>query len=226
MAETEPNAPETLSLGDLPPLRAEDGELDPLFLASIRQAIEAADARTVAALAASLHEADVGDIIEALSADERVPFIQLLGEHFDFAALTEVDETVRVQLIEELSPEAVAEGVRDLDSDDAVYILEDLDDEDQEEILAKLPAIDRMALRRSLDFPEETAGRRMQTDFIAVPPFWTAGQTIDYLREQKDLPDEFYEVFVIDPRFPLSRGRGAQPPSAGTAPYTHVRHHE
>jgi len=125
----------------------------------------------------------------------------LLGEHFDFAALTEVDETVRVQLIEELSPEAVAEGVRDLDSDDAVYILEDLDDADQEEILAKLPAVDRMALRRSLDFPEETAGRRMQTDFIAVPPFWTAGQTIDCLREHKDLPDEFYEVFVIDPGF-------------------------
>lgn len=201
MAEAEPNAPETISLSGLPPLRAEDGELDPLFLDAIHLAIEAADARTVTALAADLHEADVGDIIEALSADERVPFIQLLGEHFDFAALTEVDETVRVQLIEELSPEAVAEGVRDLDSDDAVYILEDLDDADQEEILAKLPAVDRMALRRSLDFPEETAGRRMQTDFIAVPPFWTAGQTIDYLREHKDLPDEFYEVFVIDPGF-------------------------
>lgn len=201
MAPTEPNAPETLDAGVLPALRTEEGDLDPLFLDAIRRAIEAADARTVAALAADLHEADVGDVIEALPPDERAPFVQLLGEHFDFAALTEVDETVRVQLIEELSPDAVAEGVRDLDSDDAVYILEDLDDEDQEEILAKLPALDRMALRRSLDFPEETAGRRMQTDFIAVPPFWTAGQTIDYLREQKDLPDEFYEVFVIDPGF-------------------------
>ncbi len=201
MAETEPNAPETLIPGNLPQLRTEDGELEPLFLDALRAAIEAADSKTVAALAADLHEADVGDIIEALSTEERAPFIQLLGEHFDFAALTEVDETVRVQLLEELPPEAVAEGVRDLDSDDAVYILEDLDDEDQEEILAKLPAIDRMALRRSLDFPEETAGRRMQTDFIAVPPFWTAGKTIDYLRDQKDLPDEFYEVFVVDPAY-------------------------
>ncbi|WP_036838334.1 magnesium transporter [Pleomorphomonas oryzae] len=200
MAENEPNAPKTLSRG-LPPLRTDDGDLDPLFLEAIHSAIETADAATVEALAADLHEADVGDIIEALSADERAPFIQLLGEHFDFTALTEVDETVRVQLIEEMPPEAVAEGVRDLDSDDAVYILEGLDDEDQEEILAKLPAVDRMALRRSLDFPEETAGRRMQTDFIAVPPFWTAGQTIDYLRDHKDLPDEFYEVFVIDPGF-------------------------
>ncbi len=199
MAETEPDAPEALD--KLPPLRTDDGELEPLFLDAVRQAIEAADVQSIAALAADLHEADVGDIIEALSADERVAFIQLLGEHFDFAALTEVDETIRLQLLEELSPEAVAEGVRDLDSDDAVYILEDLDNEEQEQILAKLPAVDRMALRRSLDFPEETAGRRMQTDFIAVPPFWTAGQTIDYLREQKDLPEEFYEVFVIDPGF-------------------------
>jgi magnesium transporter len=201
MAEAEPNAPATPIRDGLPPLRTEDGDFSPAFLDALRTAIEAADARTIEALAADLHEADVGDIIEALSPDERAPFIQLLGEHFDFTALTEVDETVRVQLIEELPPEAVAEGVRDLDSDDAVYILEDLDDEDQEEILAKLPAVDRMALRRSLDFPEETAGRRMQTDFIAVPPFWTAGQTIDYLRERKDLPDEFYEVFVIDAGF-------------------------
>ena len=201
MAEAEPNAPATPIPDGLPPLRTEDGDFSPAFLEALRSAIEAADARTIEALAADLHEADVGDIIEALSPDERAPFIQLLGEHFDFTALTEVDETVRVQLIEELPPEAVAEGVRDLDSDDAVYILEDLDDEDQEEILAKLPAVDRMALRRSLDFPEETAGRRMQTDFIAVPPFWTAGQTIDYLRERKDLPDEFYEVFVIDAGF-------------------------
>lgn len=201
MADEQPNAPEKLPPDALPLLRAEDGDLDSAFLERLREAIEAADAPTIEALAADLHEADVGDIIEALSADERAPFIQLLGEHFDFTALTEVDETVRVQLIEELPPEAVAEGVRDLDSDDAVYILEDLDDEDQEEILAKLPAVDRMALRRSLDFPEETAGRRMQTDFIAVPPYWTVGQTIDYLRDQKDLPEEFYEIFVVDPGF-------------------------
>jgi magnesium transporter len=122
MAEAEPNAPATPIPDGLPPLRTEDGDFSPAFLDALRTAIEAADARTIEALAADLHEADVGDIIGALSPDERAPFIQLLGEHFDFTALTEVDETVRVQLIEELPPEAVAEGVRDLDSDDAVYI--------------------------------------------------------------------------------------------------------
>lgn len=201
MADLSPDAPEQPDTTVLPALRTEDGDLDHEFLLRLRTAIETADRDTIEAMAGDLHEADVGDLIEALAPDERAPFIQLLGDSFDFTALTEVDETVRVQLIEELPPEAVAEGVRDLDSDDAVYILEDLDDEDQAEILAKLPAIDRMTLRRSLDFPEETAGRRMQTDFIAVPPFWTVGQTIDYLRDHKDLPDEFYEVFIIDPGF-------------------------
>jgi magnesium transporter len=89
--------------------------------------------------------------------------------------------------------------MRELDSDDAVYILEDLDEADKAEILGKLPAIDRAALQRSLDYPEDSAGRRMQTDFIAVPPFWTVGQTIDFMRETEDLPDTFYEIFVVDP---------------------------
>lgn len=201
MADLLPDAPEQPDLAALPPLRTEDGDLEHDFLVRLRAAIETADRDTIEAMAGDLHEADVGDLIEALAPDERAPFIQLLGDNFDFTALTEVDETVRVQLIEELPPEAVAEGVRDLDSDDAVYILEDLDDEDQAEILSKLPPLDRITLRRSLDFPEETAGRRMQTDFIAVPPFWTVGQTIDYLRDHKDLPEDFYEVFIIDPGF-------------------------
>ena len=93
--------------------------------------------------------------------------------------------------------------MQELDSDDAVYILEDLDQEDQDEILAQLPFTERIRLRRALDYPEETAGRRMQTEFVAVPPFWTVGQTIDYMREDQNLPDRFSQIFVIDPTFKL-----------------------
>lgn len=201
MAEAEPIAVLEQDVPAPPALRNEEGQLEPAFVEALSRAVEAADARRVRELAADLHEADVGDLIEALAPDERSPFVQLLGDAFDFTALTEVDESVRLRLLEELPADQVARGVGDLDSDDAVYILEDLNDEDQEEILAKLPFHDQVALRRSLDYPEETAGRRMQTDFIAVPLFWTVGQTIDYLREHKTLPDEFYEIFVIDPAF-------------------------
>ena len=90
---------------------------------------------------------------------------------------------MREEILEELPAEAVAEGVRELDSDDAVSILEDLPKDEQTEILEQLPAPERVALARSLRYPENSAGRRMQTEFIAVPPAWTVGQTIDYLRE-------------------------------------------
>ena len=95
----------------------------------------------------------------------------------------------------------IARGVSALHNDDAVYILEDIDAAAREEILARMPAFERLSLKRSLDFPEESAGRRMQTDFIAIPPFWTVGQTIDYLREEQDLPDEFYQIYVVDPSY-------------------------
>jgi magnesium transporter len=127
----------------------------------------------------------------------------LLGTDFDFSALTEVDEAIRLDIVESLPNAQIAQAVQELDSDDAVYILEDLDQEDQDEILAQLPFTERIRLRRSLDYPEESAGRRMQTEFVAVPPFWTVGQTIDYMREDNDLPDSFSQIFVIDPTFRL-----------------------
>jgi magnesium transporter len=188
---------------DLPPLRDENDNVSSVFLDALGAAIEGGDAERARALTEDLHESDVGAILEALDPDQRPALIQLLGVSFDFTALTELDEAVRVEILEELPSETVAEGMRELDSDDAVYILEDLDKADQDEILAQIPSVERLALKRALDYPEDSAGRRMQTEFIAVPPFWTVGQTIDYMREAQDLPEEFHEVFVIDPGYHL-----------------------
>jgi magnesium transporter len=124
--------------------------------------------------------------------------VELLGIDFDFTALTEVDDTVREEILDELAPETVAEGVRDLDSNDAVAILGDLPKEDQAEILEQLPVRERAALARGLDYPEDSAGRRMQTEFIAVSQQWNVGQAIDYLRETRELPERFYEFYVVD----------------------------
>jgi magnesium transporter len=135
-----------------------------------------------------LHESELGDLLEAISAPQRQALVSLLGDDFDFSALTEVDEAIRLEIVGALPNARIAEALGDLDSDDAVYILEDLDEADQREILAALPFTERVRLRRSLDYPEDTAGRRMQTEFVAVPPFWTVGQTIDYMREEEDLP--------------------------------------
>jgi magnesium transporter len=180
-------------------LRGEDETIREEYVERVAQAISARDSAMLRELVGDLHQADVGALIEALDPELRPRLVELMGHDFDFSALTEVDDTVREEILEELPAETVAEGVRELDSDDAVTILEDLPKEDQTEILEQLPALERVALARSLDYPENSAGRRMQTELIAVAPSWTVGQTIDYMRETPDLPERFWELYVIDP---------------------------
>ena len=180
-------------------VRDQRGMISQDLFQRIDEAIEARDSDLLLGLTQDLHEADLGDIIEALSPKDRADFLDLLADDFDFTALTELDDSLRLKIVEAIPNDRVAEGISELDSDDAVVILEDLEEEDREEILAALPAMDRIQLKRSLDFPEDSAGRLMQTEFIAVAPFWTVGQTIDYMRETADLPDEFNQIFVIDP---------------------------
>jgi magnesium transporter len=186
------------SVLDRLPMRDEDGDIRPEFVEKVSTAVQAADAAFLREIVAELHEADLGDLIEALDPEERPRLVELTGADFDFSALNEVDDTVREEILEELEPETVAEGVRELESDDAVELLEGLDEEDQEEILEKLPQSERDALERSLDYPENSAGRRMQTEFIAVPSDWTVGQAIDYMRDTPDLPERFYEIYAVD----------------------------
>ncbi|WP_442881042.1 magnesium transporter [Bosea sp. (in: a-proteobacteria)] len=181
------------------PIRDEEGVMDEGFVEQVSQAVLLSDLTTLRRLVADLHEADLGGLLEALDSEERPKLISLLGGDFDFTALTEVDDAVREEILDELSPETVAEGVRDLDTDDAVYILEDLDEADKNRILDQLTPAERTVLQQGLDYPEGSAGRRMQAKLIAVPPFWSVGQTIDFLRETQDLPERFFEIFVADP---------------------------
>ncbi len=181
------------------PFRDDEGEVNHAFVELVTEAVGRADAEQVRLLGADLHEADVGALIEHLEPEDRSKFIALMGVDFDFTALTEVDDAVREEILDELPNETIAEGVRDLDSDDAVYIIEGLAQEDREEVLEKLPALERISIEKSLDYPEDSAGRRMQTEFIALPPFWTVGQTIDFMRDTQDLPERFYDLHVVDP---------------------------
>ncbi|CDX37202.1 Magnesium transporter [Mesorhizobium sp. ORS 3359] len=181
----------------------EDGAVRASFLAQIGAAIADRDTITLKREVDDLHQSELGDVLEALHPERRRALVELLGSDFDFSALTEVDEAIRMDIVDNLPNAQIAQAVQELDSDDAVYILEDLEKEDQDEILSQLPFTERIRLRRALDYPEETAGRRMQTELVAVPPFWTIGQTIDYMREDKNLPERFSQIFVIDPSFKL-----------------------
>jgi len=182
-------------------VRDADGLIASDFLSRISGAISEGDRKALDVLTADLHAADLADVIELLNADQREAFVRLQKSDFNVLALAEVEDAVRDHILEIMPWGRVAEGVRELDTDDAVSILEDLDAGEQGEILDHIPVAERAALQRSLDYPEDSAGRRMQTNFIAVPPYWSVGQTIDYMRESDGLPEDFYEIFVIDPAF-------------------------
>lgn len=184
-------------------MRDDDNLFLRAFIASIKSALAADDGDDLRALTDQLYVSELAEVLSILDEDERPKLIETIGESFDFAALTELDEQMRVAILRTLPLPLVAAGFAQLETDDAVYILEDLDDDAQAEILRTVPTLDRLALQRALDYPEESAGRRMQSNFIAVPPFWTVGRAIDYMREASDLPDEFHDVFVIDPGYRL-----------------------
>ena len=195
MTDTEKAPGETLDR----PFRDEDGAIDTALVEQVSQALLLSDLTTLRAVVADMHEADLGALLEALDQEERPRLISLLGADFDFAALTEVDDSIREEILEELSAQTVAEGVRELDTDDAVYILEDLDEADKNEVLDRLTPAERIVLQQGLDYPEDSAGRRMQSEILAVPAFWTVGQTIDHLRQTDNLPERFFEILVADP---------------------------
>ncbi len=186
-----------------PSIRDEDGDLRPEILSAVEGAINAGLSEHLRELLADVHEADLGEIISRLEADQRPRLISLMGDAFDFTALTELDDAIRIEILDELPVETLVEGVRELESDDAVEILEDLEEKDRDAIINMLPMLERVALERAFDYEEGTAGRLMKSDFIAVPPFWTIGHVMDHLRESLDLPDDFTEIFVVDPAYKL-----------------------
>jgi magnesium transporter len=171
------------------------------FVSKVAAALAAGYTELARDLVRDLRPRDLADVIALLAPAERVALIQAMGPAFDYEVFSELDGPVRDQLSEELPNEFLARAVTELDTDDAAYLLENLEEADRQEILRQLPTSERAALERNLEYPEETAGRIMQADFVAVAPFWTVGQVIDFMRETEDLPESFSEIFVVDPSF-------------------------
>ncbi len=171
------------------------------LIRSISEALGSDEPAVAAALVSDLKAPDLADVIELLGPEERIQLIQAIGPAFDYEVLSELDESVRDQVSEALPNEVLAKAVTQLDTDDAAYVIENLEESDQQEILAQLPSGERQAIERNLEYPEDTAGRLMQADFVAVPPFWTVGTVVDHMRDSDDLPDDFSEIFVVDPTY-------------------------
>lgn len=179
----------------------DDYGLDPRVVQAIRAAVEAGDAAGIGALMEPLHAADIADLLEQIDPTERRDLVRLWSGGIDGDILSELDESIREEVIEALPPEVLTEAVRELDSDDVVDLIEDLEEPVQERILDALETNDRVAVERSLAYPEYSAGRLMQREVVTAPEHWTVGEAIDFLRAARELPDQFYHVILVDPRW-------------------------
>ncbi len=177
----------------------EEDRLRPEFVDKVLDAVDEGDDETARRLVQPLHPADIADLIELAARDEREGLVKALAGIISPDVLAEMNDYVREGLLDEMEPQQVADIAGQLETDDAVALIEDLDRDDQQAVLRAMEPDDRAAVEEALGYPEESAGRLMQRDLCAVPEHWNVGQVIDYLRSTKDLPDDFWEVFVVSP---------------------------
>ena len=195
--DPDPAAPDAQPPGHSAGQAQSDARPDP---AAIERAIEEGDAARLDALLEPLHAADIADLIEQLSPGRRREFLHLYSGEIDGEILSEIDESIRDEVIEMMPRDALADAVREMDSDDVVDLIEDMEAPEQQAILAALDEPDRAAVEQSLTYPEHSAGRLMQSEVVTAPEHWTVGETIDFLRHEDWLPDQFYHVVLVDPR--------------------------
>lgn len=176
----------------------EENRLKPQFVSAVAEALETGDADRAYELVEPLHPADIADLLELLQGEQRGQLAAAITDLMTGDVIAELNDYVREDMIEALPAHAVAEIAEQLDTDDAVQLIEDLEPEDQAAILAEMEPEDRAAIESALSYPEETAGRLMQRELVAVPEHMTVGDLIDYLRSNEDLTTEFWEVFVVD----------------------------
>lgn len=182
----------------------EHGENEALYgvsqetIRALEDALEEGDNLRVARLIEPLHAADVAVVIEYLSSALRHSLIEYLRPHFDPDILSHLNETVCEEVVEQLGTRELAEAITGLKSDEAVALIEDLDEQQQKEILDSIPMGERLILEEVLNYPDYSAARLMQREVVCVPSSWTVKETTHYMARDKNLPEKFYDLFVVD----------------------------
>ena len=168
----------------------------------ITEALRAQDADTLHSHLKDLSIADTADLISKIHGDDRSELLSMCSETLDPHVFTEMDDELCRHIVSALPSDQVVSIISSLESDDALDLVVNLDEDLQQDIIRKLSTKIRTSLKEGLSFPEDSAGRLMQREAVAVPQFWSVGKTIDYLREAaNDLPEEFFDIFVINPTY-------------------------
>ncbi len=160
--------------------------------------LEADDQAGLIAALSSVYPADIADFIEQCTANERQSLMGLVGEELPAECFSYLHREVRGNVLSWVSDGYIARLIAELESDDAIDILEDLDEEQQNAVLAILPNHERLLHEKSLSYPDDSAGRLMRREAALIPLYWTVGQAIDHLRSPDNpIPSDFYCLIIV-----------------------------
>ena len=171
------------------------------FINTFSDKIENSDIDFINQTLKDLHEADVANLIENLNPNTRIKLIELESFNINPEIFIELNESIQSEVLQLLSIDSITKIIKRLESDNVIKILENLEKDTKDKVLDKLPPKDKFLFEEGLSYPDDSAARIMQREFTAVPSNWTVGQTIDYIREDKDLPELFLEIFIVDNEF-------------------------
>lgn len=173
--------------------------VSPELVGEIIYALENLDKEQIDFLLAPLHSADVADVLEQIDDNRRKALIAIIGGEMEPEVLSELDDSTLENVIAEMDDEDVTRAITQMESDDAIHVLQDMDEDEQRKIIDSLSVEDRIVVEEGLSYPEDSAGRLLQRNLVSVPGRWTVGTVIDYFRTEEGLPDDFHEIFVVDP---------------------------
>lgn len=173
----------------------------PELVSQIEKLLGEGKEQDIQTIVKALYPADVGDLITRFSPDSREDLVRVIEAYLDPEVIAHLEDQIKDEVLHVLGPQGVAAFLQTLESDDALHLIEDLDEEQQQEVLESIPAQDRAILEEVLTYPEDSAGRLMQREIVSVPPFWTVEEVLSYIRSSKTLPDSFYNVYIVDPRY-------------------------
>jgi magnesium transporter len=168
------------------------------LLAAVLDALEAGDNARLEGIIRELPAEDLADLLHLCTAENRDAILAVARAYLDPEVLPLLDDAVREDVMDQLNTRELAEAITHLETDDAVEVIESLDRDAQRQVLSALPVEERDALRTVLSYPDESAGRLMQREFIAAPEDWNTQQAVDYVRSRSELPEAFYDIFVVN----------------------------
>ena len=168
-------------------------------LTQINEFIDNSNISKLDSFVKNLHNADIAEIIQNFDDESRLKFILKVKNYFDPEILTYLNESIRDEIIEQLDIKQLASNASALDVDDAVDVIEDLEESDKEVFLDNISESERELIKEGLNYPEDSAGRLMQREFVSIDLDWNVGDAIDFLRKNKDdLPEDFYEIYLLN----------------------------